>query len=111
MLYLSLEVIFSASFEGLTYGTELHFAFTLSYFFLFLLQVLVGLGGNIEPNARVYHLCMIAYGSLMVRMVFLCGHAHARALDCVLMAAASTRRHYQRCCRCSNCWKGTCRGF
>jgi len=36
------------------------------YFFLFLLQVLVGLGGTIDANARVYHLCMIAYGSLMV---------------------------------------------
>ena len=66
-LFLSLEVVFLSAFNTLSYGDEIHFVFMMCYFFLFLLQVLVGLGGTIESNQIIYVACMIIYGSLMVR--------------------------------------------
>lgn len=65
-LYLSFAIVFFMAFESFPgVQEELHFVFNVAYFFLTILQFLVGLGGKANDTHRIYWVCSLIYGLIM----------------------------------------------
>ena len=65
-LYLSFAIVFFMAFESFrSVQEELRFVFNVAYFFLTILQFLVGLGGKANDTHRIYWVCSLIYGLIM----------------------------------------------
>ena len=89
-LYLSFAIVFFMAFESFkSVQEELRFVFNVAYFFLTILQFLVGLGGKANDTHRIYWVCSLIYGLIMMcAMVLSIWHLITNSFNIFVVFAA-----------------------